>query len=161
MKRTGLLAIIIACFMLVLAVPAANANRWEGIEPRGTVDVTTPRMNNNGTVQDDLNRAVDRTQYGVNRAADNVQRGLNRTADRMENGVDRMFDNDNDNNRIGTNNGRMNNGRVNTLNTTNNNRNGYRATATTATGGGFSWGWLGLLGLLGLAGMRSRDRNRA
>jgi MYXO-CTERM domain-containing protein len=160
MKKAGILAVLIASFSLVFAAPGASANRWEGIEPRGTVDMTAPaRFNDNDTLGEDMRegyqgmkngmqRAANRVENGVDRATNRMENGVNRATNRVDNGMNRAFDTRDNNN-----------GRYNTLNTTNN---GYRATAATTTNDrGFSWGWLGLLGLLGLAGMRNRDRDRA
>ncbi|MHA6483182.1 WGxxGxxG family protein [Paenibacillus sp. strain BS8-2] len=175
MKKAGLLALLIASFSLAFAAPAANANRWDGIEPRGNFDVSSARYNDNDTlgedmregyrdmknginraanrVENDVNRATNRIENGVNRATNRVENGVNRATNRVENGVSRVYD---------TRDTRTN-GRYNTLSTTDNVNNRYRvnATDTTSTKDGFSWGWLGLLGLLGLAGMRSRERDRA
>lgn len=142
MKKAGLLAVLFACFTLAFAAPGASANRWDGIEPRGNVDMTPARYNDNDTLGEDMREGYQNMKNGVQRATNRVETGVNRAANRVESGVNRTFDT-----------------RDNTMM---NNR--YRAAATTTTtdnNRGWDWGWLGLLGLLGLAGMRSRERDRA
>ncbi|RXZ77860.1 hypothetical protein EBB07_27720 [Paenibacillaceae bacterium] len=130
MKRVSLSFLLVAAFMMILALPAfADSGYTKGKTQsmRGTAGST---------------------------ATDNSGTGMNGAGTGM---MDRDFDDRdgyNMNNRVTTDGNYRNysnNGATNTANR-------YRTYAN--NGNNMSWGWLGLLGLIGLAGMRGRDREK-
>lgn len=141
MRKISLFFCIVACMVMMLAVPV-YANKTDGMSTKSTYDMRTNNLDGTAPYNSTAPYST-MTPYNNNGTAP-YNGTYNGTA--PHHGTTRTYGvHDN----------------VNNYRSTDMYNNTYRTrAAATTTRTGMNWGWLGLLGLIGLAGMRSRDRER-